>query len=119
MFYELESPESRARRELLKTLCSKLRYILYERDTGEGDPAELRRLMLEAAKQGLKKRFGFEYEGENSTPPDVRAGGRCRAYEALFQSPSWPVTAEEVEQWMDDNVMSYVNLELSCLREIS
>lgn len=106
MFYEQQNADQELARELFKVLCNNLRrHIANDQSLGDiADPAKLKEFMLSYSSQEFKKKFGFDYLGKQSTPPNKKPGGKVDAYEELLQVKSYPAVEKEVQEWMDAEV---------------
>lgn len=71
---------------------------------------ELKSILHDYAKDEFRRRFGFDWNGNSSRPTDLISGGRVRGFEALAAFPTYPVDTNEITQWIDTDLFTYVFL---------
>ncbi|KAF9445415.1 hypothetical protein P691DRAFT_785272, partial [Macrolepiota fuliginosa MF-IS2] len=69
---------------------------------------QLEEWVEEYARQGFKKRFGFEYDGDKSVVPE-KGGGIVLPFSSLFHLKKHPATDAEVLKWVHASVLSADN----------
>ncbi|KAF9446662.1 hypothetical protein P691DRAFT_761426 [Macrolepiota fuliginosa MF-IS2] len=107
MVYELEDAEAAQERDLFYILGNQFRK---EQESGSDDIPylQLEEWAEEYARQGFKKKFGFEHQGSASVVPE-KGIGMVIPFSSFFRLKRHPVTDEEVLAWIHDTVLSADN----------
>lgn len=91
-------------KEPFRRLCNELRDLInHPSDVLDrpSDPLALKDYMFQYSKQKFAERFNFEFDGDNSKPPNSKAGGLVLGYLGYKASSDFPGTKDAVEHWMN------------------
>jgi len=89
--------------ELVRRLCDELRSLINNPAHNDTPPCmeALERYMYEYSKQKFAQKFGFEYDGNRSKPPNSRPEKAVADYKVHLALNGFPASQNMVESWMD------------------
>ncbi|THU92701.1 hypothetical protein K435DRAFT_862200 [Dendrothele bispora CBS 962.96] len=102
MFYEVTTPSVVVARDLFKEMCINLiNHIETESSASTTmDLLGLKDFLFTYAKQQFLKAFGFDYNGNHSTPPD-KISNTVLGYDELLELPSYPPTLVDIQAFIN------------------